>query len=206
MTSVAGNNLFVPDETALDLYRRCKLPAFTFLMSTAASSSSSSSSSGCSGKKTEVFQFGDILEIQCHNSYVPDLILDLCFQYFEAYLSSGVLIHVSTGNNMLLSLVHSRLDVNATILGVPMAENRLLSAVTLHITQLIALFEAIVQDGSNPPTLIVLECLVPVLLSMKDCSGKLLGSGALVNRLFESIKRSTIQKNVIVIWINSGTF
>jgi hypothetical protein len=76
---------------------------------------------------------------------------------------------------MVLSLQQSKLDVRSSPLSAPIAERRLLSAVAVNVSSLIAFFEALRLEDiptadtreSNPPTIVALECMTSLMLSMK---------------------------------------
>lgn len=176
------------DETALDLFRRIKFPTFTLTMNR----------SNLSDKKMELV-FGDIIEIKSRPGDLSEAVLDLIFQCFKTY-QAGILIHVSTGNNFLLSLQQSKLNISQTPLQMPNIEARLKSVVVHNAFQLLNMFELLITTLDENPAFVLLESLEPIYTALESNGGAI---NSLVENIFRSMKCLLSSQHVIILSISS---
>ncbi len=141
--------MFQSDESALDLSRRLAFPSIILNHS----------------HKNEFIKFGKSIELKVTQEQVADTVLEILFQYFEipVYLERGLMLHISTSDNLFVSLEQSHMDLTSTQLNFPSTQNRV-KRVTLHsFVQLLALFEWLKGSLNSRPCLLLLECLSPII-------------------------------------------
>eukprot|EP01038_Epipyxis_sp_PR26KG_P004317 gene4317-6116_t len=179
--------MFRTSETANDLFRRLNSPPeFVFRVD---------------NNKTEKVGFGDIAEIQTSYHEITELVLGLIMQFNDQY-DDGVIIHISTGNNLNVSLKQSHFDVTNSSLDMMNKTDRIKSFTIHSALQLIAILELLHMTLDDNKTLLLMEGLSPIILSLKSrCYGNGIDSTSLIPLIMKSIQNLKQHQVIIPLWI-----